>query len=363
MLYIDGSYGEGGGQIIRTALAISTLTKKPFEADHIRLGRKQPGLKAQHLHCIKALEKLCDAKTKHAELASKKLTYYPGKIKGGTIKVDIGTAGSVSLLLQAVLFPCFFADKKVKLEITGGTSGKWAMPYDYLKNVFAPQLNKFVEKIDIKLIKRGYYPKGGGKIEINTKPKFKISDYDSFEEFHDALLQSNNKIDLTEQGKLLQIKGISHASKFLEKSEVADRQAKMAKLTLSKLNCPVNIDVEYCDTLSPGSGITLWAIFSQTDEINFANPIILGSDALGEKGKKAENVGQEAAEKLIEEIKSGAAVDSHLADNLIPFLALFSGSIKVSKVTEHAKTNIWITEQFLGKWLNIEGNVVRAKTL
>lgn len=354
MQFIDCSYGEGGGQIIRTALAISTLTSKPFEADNIRIGREQPGLKAQHLHCIKALEKLCNAKAEHAALGSKKLIYVPGKIKGGTVEIDIGTAGSVSLLLQALLLPSFFAGKRTKLIITGGTDGKWAMPYEYLKYIFAPHLTKFVDKFDLKLLKRGYYPKGGGKIELTIKPKFRLSDFDSFEEFHDAMLLSKNKINLAARGKLLQIRGISHASKSLETSKVADRQAKIAQMALSKLNCPVNIDVQYCDTLSPGSGITLWATFSETDELDLNNPVILGSDILGERGKTSEAVGQEAAEQLIKEISSGAAVDSHLADNLIPFLALFSGSMHVSEITEHTKTNIWIAEQFLGKVVKVD---------
>ena len=150
MLKIDGSYGEGGGQIIRTALALSTITGKGFEAINIRQGRKQPGLKAQHLHCIKALEELCGAKAEHSELGSSTLKYKPGKIKGKDIKIDIGTAGSISLLLQAVLLPCFFADKKVKLDIIGGTSGKWAMPFDYFNNVLVPF---FGDKINVKLYK------------------------------------------------------------------------------------------------------------------------------------------------------------------------------------------------------------------
>ena len=286
MIKIDASYLEGGGQIIRTALALSTITGKSFEAFNIRKGRPKPGLKAQHIHCIKALEKLCNAKSQFAELPSEKLIYEPKKIQGKTISINIGTAGSISLLLQSLLIPCFFSDNKTRLRITGGTSGKWAMPFDFFKNIFAPQIKKYCKSIDAKLERRGYYPKGGGKVDIKIKP---LEDKTSLPKF--------NSID---QGKLMQIKGISHASKFLEKAEVAERQAKAAKLLLNKFNIPVNIQKEYADTLSPGSGITLWAVFSKDkDEIDINNPILLGTDALGERGKrynrikKGEKVGYE----------------------------------------------------------------------
>ena len=351
MLEIDGSHGSGGGQIIRTALALSTITGKAFEAFNIRKGRPKPGLKAQHMHCIKALEQLCNAKSKFVELGSEKLIYEPEKIKGQTISIDIGTAGSVSLLLQSLLIPGFFSDNPVRLKITGGTSGKWAMPYDFFNNVFVPQIRKYCKEIDVKLIRRGYYPKGGGKIDIKITP---LKDK--------TKLPKLNSID---QGKLIQIKGISHSSKFLEKAQVAERQAKAAKLLLNKFEVPVNIQTEYTDTLCPGSGITLWAIFSKDpNEIDLTNPIILGADALGERGKPAEKVGQEAAEKLIKEIESKAPIDNHTADNLIPFLALFGGQIKISQITNHTKTNIWVCEQFLDKKFEIdeENKVIKVTT-
>ena len=358
MLSLDGSYGEGGGQIVRTALAFSALTGKAFEVINIRQGRPKPGLKAQHLHCIKGLEKLCDAKASYAELGSDKLRFVPGKISGKTISIDIGTAGSISLLLQSLLLPSIFADKKVRFRIRGGTDSKWAMPVDYFSNVFVPHLRKFCEKIDVKLLKRGYYPKGGGEVDIGIRPRWGASD---FKEFLMEMKKQGPFIDLTEQGKILQIKGISHASRLLENSQVAERQAKAARVLLSKYGCPVQIRAEYCDTRSTGSGITLWAIFSKKEEIDFANPIIIGSDELGERGKRAEVVGKEAAEKLIKEIDSGAAADSHLADNLIPFL-IFGGRLKTSEITNHCRTNIWVCEQFLGKMFEIdeENKVIRV---
>jgi RNA 3'-terminal phosphate cyclase (GTP) len=354
MLKLDGNYGEGGGQIVRTALALSAITQIPFEVSDIRKGRKQPGLKAQHLHCIKALEKLCGAKTEGATLGSDHLKFYPGKIKGGKIDVDIRTAGSTTLLLQSVLLPSFFASKPVTLRITGGTNNPWSMPFEYLQEVFIPNVSKFCEKISAKLLRRGHYPKGGGEIEIKIKQKYKLSDYSNFEEFWKAL-QENKHINSVEQGHLISIKGVSHASKQLEEKKVAERQAKVALQILSKHCDSVSIRKEYCDTYSIGTGITVWAIYSKSkDDIDAENPIRLGGDSLGERGKPAETVGEEAAKMLIEQMNSKAPIDKHLGDNLIPWMALFSPSkIKVAEVTNHLKTNVYTTEQFLGKMFKI----------
>ena len=350
MIELDGNYGESGGQIVRTALALSTITQKPFEVTNIRKGRPKPGLKAQHLFCVKALEELCNAKVGYAELGSTKLRYLPEKIKGKTISIDIGTAGSITLLLQSLLIPSLFA--KTRLKITGGTDVSWSPQFDYFNNVILPQLRKYAD-IECSLLKRGYYPKGNGKVDIKIKPKFTLE-----------TINEAPSIDLTEQHDLMQIKGVSHASTDLQNANVAERQAKAAKLFLNKLNCPIHIQTQYQDTLSTGSGITLWAIFSKdTEDIDFNNPIRLGADVLGEKSKRAEDVGKEAAENLLKEIDSKAPVDSHLADSLIPFLALFGGKIKVSSITDHTLTNIYVCEQFLDKKFKIdkENNIIEAK--
>ena len=173
MIELDGSYLEGGGQIVRTALALSTITQKPFEVTDIRKGRPNPGLKNQHLFCIKALEELCNAKTGYAELGSTRLRFIPGKIKPQTISIDIGTAGSITLLLQSLLIPSIFANKKVRLKITGGTDVSWSPQFHYLTQVILPHLRKYAD-IEPSLLKRGYYPKGNGKVDIKIKPKFTL---------------------------------------------------------------------------------------------------------------------------------------------------------------------------------------------
>ena len=245
MIQLDGDYLEGGGQLVRNALAFSVLTGKAFEVSKIRHGRKVPGLKSQHIHCVEALKKLCGAEVEGLEIGSEYLKFIPGKIVPKTISVDIGTAGSISLLLQSLLLSGLLAGGKVRYKIRGGTSGKWAMPYDFLAEVIIPQLRRYAD-IDIKLIRRGYYPKGGGEIDLKIKGKYTFIDK-----------EAAPQINILEQGHLMQIKGVSHASAELQNAEVAERQARAAKLILSKFNVPVTIDCQYRETRSTGSGIIL----------------------------------------------------------------------------------------------------------
>jgi len=358
MIKIDGNYGEGGGAIARVALAISTITQKPFEIHDIRKGRKDSGLKNQHLYCVKSLQELCNAEAGGAELGSLYLKYYPKKLIAKNLSIDIETAGSITLLMQALLLPSMFVSKPITIIITGGTDTKWSQPFDYFNNILLPQLQRFA-KIEAKLLKRGYYPKGNGKVEVIINPKFKLNDFSSFDEFHNHLKQNIHQYNLIEQHHLIQIKGISHASINLQQANVAERQAESALSILKqKYNVPIQITNQYQDTLSTGSGITLWAIYSKNkDDIDENNPIRLGADALGEQGKRAEMVGEEAARNLIKEIESKAPVDRHLADQILPFMALIgNSSIKVSEITNHCKTNIYTIRQFLGEIFKVDEN-------
>ncbi len=338
MIEIDGSYLEGGGQIVRTAVALSAITGKEVKVFNIRKGREKPGLKDQHLHLISALKELCNAEVEGLSIGSEFLIFKPGKLKSKTLNIDVGTAGSVILLLQGLLLPCFFLDKPITIRIRGGTCTKWSTPVETFENVFIPQISDLCEKISFKQERRGYYPKGGGKIEVKIKPSKK-----------------KKFIEKKMQGKLVQIKCISHASRDLETSQVSERQARAAKNCLKKYNIPVSILCEYSETLSTGSGLTLWALFE--DEKSDVS-IILGADSLGEKGKKAEIVGKEAAEQLIHEIDSGACVDKLTVDALIPWLAIFGGSVKTSNITNHTLTNIYTSEFFIVEKFEVKDNIV-----
>ncbi len=347
-VHLDGSHLEGGGQIVRTGLALSTLLLKSFSVDNIRAGRPTPGLKAQHLHATKALKELCNAHTENADLGATEITYVPGRLKGRTLSIDIGTAGSITLLLQALLLPCVFSGQKFKLKITGGTDVAWSPSFDYFTEIILPQLRKYAD-IECSLQRRGYYPKGSGQVELVVKSKFSME-----------TISNAPQVDIQEQGTLMQIKGVAHASTALEAQQVAERMSRAARLTLTKkLSCPIDIRTEYVNTLSEGCGITLWAIYSKDpNDIDFMNPIRLGADGLGQKGKRSETVGVECAEQLIEDMESGAAVDRHLADMLVPMMGLLGGSIKTSKITNHTKTNVYTTELLTGKKIKIEGSTL-----
>ena len=333
MFKINGAYCEGGGQIVRTALGLSTLTGKAVEIKDIRKGRPKPGLKSQHLHCVKALEQLCNAKTEGAEIGSEFLRYFPGEYKAKNLDIDIGTAGSITLLLQSLLIPCAFG-KPIKLSVIGGTDVKWSQPADYFREVLLPQLRRFAD-IEFRILKRGYFPKGQGKVEIKIRPTHAFMDAEPFE--------------LVKQTELQKIKIFSHASSDLP--DVAERQSKAAYAELMKLG-PVEIINETCKSASTGSGISCFAYFDNN---------VLGGDCLGERGKRAEHVGQEAARNLIKEINSKAPVDKYLGDNLIPYL-LVGNRIKPSEITNHTKSNIYVVEQFFGNVFEIkEGQVIKPK--
>jgi len=331
MIEIDGSYLEGGGQILRTAVALSAIKQIPVRIVNIRKGRPEPGLKAQHLTGILAAAQLCDAKLTGANIGSTELTFEPTKIRFGKFKFDVGTAGAITLVLQTVIPIAAFAPSKIKLEIIGGTNVAWSPTIEYFRNIFCDYAEKFGLNISCEVEKYGFYPKGGGSVKVEISP-----------------IKQSKALNLTKRGKLLDIKAFSIASEDLQNAKVAERQ-----IDGFRKNLPVDFTAKrfpsYVKTFSTGSSITAHALFDNCK---------LGCSAIGEKGKSAEDVGKECASDLLKEIKSPATVDKHLADQLIPFLGLFGGSFVTSEITMHAKTNIWVTEKFIDKKFKIEGTKI-----
>ena len=332
MISITGSYGEGGGQILRTSLALASLLETPVRITKIRANRPRPGLANQHLACIKALQTITDAEVKGAKLGSTEIEFHPGKIHEGSFKIDIGTAGSISLVLQALSLPCGFTGGKIKLTITGGTDVSWSPPVDYVKNVSYAMLEKMGYKASLNLIKRGYYPRGNGMVEV---------------EFFPAKRLRGIRI---ERGKLVEVEGVAHSLNL--PCHIVEREAKAAQEIL-----PCRVELECRKNFSTGTGITLWAIFEGS---------VLGANSLGERGKPAEKVGREAALQLREEIESEASLDVHMADQIIPFLAVAEGisHFTVRKITKHLETNIYIVEKIVGNKFEIEkrDGLYRVKT-
>ncbi|MEM3730226.1 MAG: RNA 3'-terminal phosphate cyclase [Candidatus Bathyarchaeia archaeon] len=338
MIEIDGSQKSGSGTILRLSVALAALLGQTLHIYNIRQNRPQPGLRPQHLEAVLTAAKLCNAELKGAELNSRELWFKPKKVVGGKIEAEIGTAGSIPMLIMTVLPICTFAEDTVYLRISkGGTDVSNSPTINYMKYVLLPVLKKMGVEASLTIHKYGYYPKGMGEATITVEP-----------------CKNLNPLSLESFGKIKSIKGISVCT-FLAERRVAERQAKAANDLLKEAGYSADIQIlnDRSNPLQKGSSLVLWA---ETDE-----NVILGADAIGELKKTSEAVGREAAQKLIEEISPKPTVDIHLADMLIPYVALAKGkSIYLTRtISDHLETNIWLAE----KILNVKFNVKRINGL
>lgn len=329
MIIIDGK--EAGGQILRTALGLSAIIGEPIKVINIRGTKKGGvGLKTQHLEGVLTIAKLCNAEVKGATLGSTEIEFIPKKLENKELNIRISTAGSIGLLYQSLQIPSAFTDNIVKIHVNGGsTASLWSPPITYVQNVFLPIVRKMGYNAEIKVIKHGFYPKGGAEVEIIVHP-----------------IQKLNAIKLTSPGKIEKINGISVAGSLPE--HIAIRQAESAKKYLLERNFKdVEIKAETVKTYSQGTSITLWAECENS---------ILGFDYIGKRGVRAETIGEECAKGLVRSLKSSAALDKFMSDQILIFLALAEGEskIKVEEITEHCETNIRVTEQILGVKFEID---------
>ena len=323
LIEIDGSYGEGGGQILRTALALSAILRKPFTIYHIRSKRKNPGLQAQHLEAVKALARMTEAETEGVKFGSQIITFLPKKILPGVYQFEVRTAGSVTLLLQAILLPLCLAHGTSRLTLVGGTHVPWSPSFHYLAEVLLPTLEPMGISADANIEKWGFYPRGGGRIQLKINPVHEL-----------------RPISLTNRGSLKKIHGLSAISNLPK--HIADRQKENA---LERIHEGLKMDADikvFHDVPSngPGSFLFLLAEYEKT---------IAGFSSLGSRGKPAEKVADEAVEALKDYISSEGCIDPHLADQLIPFMALAKGnsSFTTTQMTDHLLTNIWVIDHFL----------------
>lgn len=327
MLEIDGSQKSGSGTILRMSIALSGIRGEPVHIYNIRKRRSQPGLRPQHLESVLTATKLCGAEIKGATLGSTELWFTPDHIKSGEFKAEIGTAGSIPLLLLTVLPICACAERPISLHVTkGGTDVDHSPAINYLRYVLLPTLTQMGLKTSLDIKKYGYYPKGLGEVVLRIHP---CSEFEP--------------INLEDFGIIKTLHGLSVCT-FLADRKVAARQAKEAKrhLKASGLEADIQSVNDTSNPLQRGSSLVLW--------MKTSTGALLGGDAIGKIRKSSEDVGREAAKNLLSEIKAKATMDVHLADMIVPYVALARGtSVYLTRsITEHLDTNMWLTNKILG---------------
>jgi RNA 3'-terminal phosphate cyclase (ATP) len=329
MIEIDGSHGEGGGQILRTSLSLSVLTGTPVRIRRIRSSRKPPGLKPQHLISAQAAARICGGRLVGARPNSTELRFHPGKVRAGRHAFDVGTAGSTSLILQTLLPPLAFCGNASRILVKGGTHVAWSPPADYLRDVFLHTIATMGLRVTITIHRAGFYPIGGGEVEAIVEPS-------------PATLKP---LRIKERGRLKSLRIISTVAHL--PLSIAERQLNRAMNRLAEQGLAPQGETGTVE--SPGKGSFC---FIRAD---FEN-VRAGFSSLGELGKRAERVADEAAEDFLGYWNDPGALDHHLADQVVLYMALAEGEsmVTVSKVTEHLKTNIWVIEQFLPVKFSLE---------
>lgn len=330
LVKIDGSQGEGGGQILRTAISLSAITGKPIEVTNIRANRTSPGLRPQHMAGIRIIADLFHARAENLKVGAEWIRFSPSdKFEGGSIKFDIGTAGSIPLILMTVVPAVSLSNNSLQIEVTGGTDVKASPTIDYIKYIVAKSYLSIGPKFSVDILKRGYYPKGGGVVQCTIKP-----------------CKTPGTIELLATG-YLEPKIISVCSQL--PVHVAKRQISSALIALEKkdIRCS-NYTASIETSISPGSSIL---VYSASD---FG--LYVGGDSIGELGKRAEAVGTEAAMRFLDSTLAQATVDPFLADMLVLPLALSKGKsrYRVARVTQHLLTNLHIVSEIVRCKYSIE---------
>ncbi|KYK27048.1 MAG: hypothetical protein AYK23_00385 [Candidatus Proteinoplasmatales archaeon SG8-5] len=330
---LDGSVGEGGGQVLRSGLAFAAITGKKLAIENIRANRPKPGLANQHLSGLRAIAKISNADVTGGDLGSTRLSFHPDQIKHGDHEFAVGTAGAVTLVLQTILPALASVTGESRISISGGTDVKWAPPVDYYRLVLFPMLSKMGVDcaIDVKL--RGYYPKGGGLIEAVIRSQGTIGPLpESYE-------------DIEGISGIINITGLPiHIAERIEREVMNGIQ--------TKVPCDADIRIEQ-GAKGPSQGVGVVLAAGGGDRV-------IGSNSLGERGKTAEKVGKEAVQGLMADINARADLDVHAADQILPFMALApkGGRFTTRSLSNHAMTNIDVIERFLGKTFEVDGTRV-----
>jgi RNA 3'-terminal phosphate cyclase (ATP) len=328
MINIDGSWGEGGGQILRTSLSLATITGQPVRIERIRAGRKKPGLAAQHLTSLRAAAKLCQAEVKGDTLGSMTLEFIPTRPpQAGQYTFDVtevregGSAGSVTLIIQTILLPLALASGSSKVILRGGTHVPWSPPVTYVQEVYLPTLRQLGVQAEVRLNAWGWYPQGGGEVELRVTGKGKPP----------------NSLQLLKRGALQEIRGLAVVTEL--PAHIPQRMANRAAKLLQEANLKAQVKPMRERGTAPGAGIFLTAEYEHSRA---------GFSALGSRGMPAERVAETAVQELLDFHAKGVPVDPFLGDQLLLPLALSSktSQYRVASISKHLTTNAWVIEQF-----------------
>ncbi|MEM4729877.1 MAG: RNA 3'-terminal phosphate cyclase [Thermoplasmata archaeon] len=320
MIEIDGSRGEGGGQIVRLAVAAAAATGVELRVVNIRARRQNPGLAAQHVAAVSLVAEMCGARVDGNSVGSSTLTFRPGPLRGGDFRADVGTAGSIPLVLQSAMLAAAFAPSEVSLRVTGGTDVRRSPSADYIINVLSPLLAKMGVGAEVQTVRRGHYPRGGGEMRALIRPA------------------KPSAFRVEGAGRLEALGGRAHVVGL--PADIARRMRESALKEVQSLPAPVKVEEEVVAGGDPGAGITMWARTEHS---------VLGACALGERGLRAENVGALAGRELVLELRSQASVDVHAADQILPYMALGGGgAFTVRSVSSHLETGMRVLEALSG---------------
>lgn len=332
MIEINGSHGEGGGQILRTSLTLSALTKSPIHIHHIRANRRQPGLRPQHLAAVHAIAKLTDAKVSGAHLNSDALTLVPTTLRPGRYRVDIPTAGALTLVLQTVFLPLSFAGGTSEITLTGGTHVPWSPIFHYLEEQWLPVMCSLGFRSKLTLQKAGFFPQGGGEVEARILPA-----------------QDLQPFSCENRGTLTRMRGMSGVANLDE--TIAKRQKHQALKRLYPFYKDVKIKTLALPSPGKGTYIQLTAEFSNGGRACYS--------ALGAPGKPSERVADEVVDAMLAFLESDGCVDHYLADQLLLPLAMINATsrFRTSSISQHLLTNAEVIRQFIPVEIEIDGSL------
>ncbi len=330
MIEINGSFGEGGGQVLRTSLTLSALTGKPLCVHNIRANRDQPGLRPQHLTAVNAIAEITRAEVSGVFVNASEVTLIPSEIHPGNYQFDIPTAGALTLVLQTVFPPLSFADGASWVTLTGGTHVRWSPIFHYVQEQWLPLMKSLGYRIEVHLAQSGFFPRGGGEATLKVLPARVLSPY-----------------RCAERGKLVSIRGLSGAANL--EDSIATRQKHQALKRLYAVCRDSKIKTLRLSAPGKGTFILLKA--------NFENCGSACYTALGAPGKPAEQVADEAVDQMMNFLATDGCVDQYLADQLLLPLSLMEGvsEFRTNLLSEHLLTNAHIIRQFMPVGIEIEG--------